>query len=279
MSEPHSSAQSDFSRHAISVLIVTAAILWNVVAATRAPALQSPDALLPGPERDVWIGVAYAQVMLAAAYLAWGRWNIAIRASVLSIVLIASSILVAAILGFYGQVYLWVFLGVTLGIAVPLGCVRLLGLQLVHPDLSPSEQRLRQFTIWQLLSLMTAVAILLTLSRWAIIPGDVPTWRIFTTWLLPQSAIGIACLTLPLFLKRWRSAACITGAVSVLHGLGYLSMSGNYRFLWLAMIQWFFVVGCCGLIRLAGYRLAWQLVPTNQPISSAPPHTTAHPGT
>lgn len=282
MSESPPPMRSVSSRHAISVLIVTAGILWNLVALTRAAALKDHGALLPSMEIGIWMGVAHAQVMLAAGYVAWGQWNVAVRAGLFSLVLVASSVFASAFPGFFNaRLHLTIFLCIALGIATPLSCIRVLGLHLADAESAPSMQRPGQFTIWQILSLMAAVAILLTLSRWAVVPGGASKWwSVFATWLVPQSAIGLTCLILPFVFKRWWWSACITAVGSLVLGLWYLDLSDNLLQLLFAMTQWFLVVGCCGVLRLAGYRLAWRSSPTsNQPTSSSPPHTTAHPGT
>lgn len=278
MSESPPPAPSDSSRHAISVLIVTAAILWNLVAFTRAAALQSPGAFLSDAETCVWVAAGYAQVMLAAGYLAWGRWNVALRAALIVLVLFASSAVRAAFVGADIRLYLTIYSSIMLGIAVPLSCIRFLGLHVVHPEQSPLAQRRGQFTLRQILSLTAAVAILLTLSRW-LVPDDILNRRT-ANWLAPVSAFGIVCLAAPLAFHRWWWSALTTAVAALALAYWMSEISGNRHIVEFVITQWILVSGCSGVIRLAGYRFTWQSQPTmNQSTSSAPPHTTAHPDT
>ena len=278
MSESTTPIRPESSRHAISVLIVTAAILWNLVALTRATALRPSGAFLPEPEVVVWAAGAYAQVMLAAGYLAWGRWNVAIRAALVLLVLIASSAIVNAFLGTDFRAYVTFFSSIVLGIALPLSGVRFCGLHLIHPEQSPPAQRRGQFSLWKILSLTAAVAILLTLSRWTV--PDVWSWQFAVNWLIPNCMFGIVCLAAPLAVHRWWWSASMTAVASVAMACWYLVMTGNRQLVVFVVTQWILVSGCSGVIRLVGYRLTWQSNATPyRTTASAPPHTTARPGT
>jgi hypothetical protein len=250
MSEPASLERSDSSRHAISVLIVTAAILWNLVVLTRAHAA---DMQWHHTELRILLGIIFAQVTLGAGYFALGRWNLFWRACVLLVAVTASSLLTAALLANRPRLYLSAHLATGLLTALPLYGMRCFGLRLTHSEL-PTSKRKIQFSLLDGLSLMTAVAVVAGVSRWAESPPGM--LREALDWGLVGTVTGLISLMFPLLFPQWWHGAASALAVSALV-IGTLVLLHDLNITWflVAAAQWLLVTTCCVILRLAGYRL------------------------
>lgn len=268
MSESLPPAHSTSSRHAISVLIATAAILWNLVAITRGSTagLQWNDY-----EMFVWRGYASAQVAVAGAYLAWGRWNMAIRAIVLVAAVLASCVISTALIAYPPRIFLAVYLLTAVATAVPLYVLRLAGLHLTHPD-DPSAKLRRQYTLWDAFSLTTTVAILLGVMRWVDLPRN-GIWEIVVL-AATGSSKGVICVIIPLmFQAQWRAAM-----IAVVATLTAIWITSPFWPMTATMTHCIVVLATVWLLRLTGYRLV-RSTSISTCDSPAPPHTTARPDT
>ncbi|HUE72399.1 MAG TPA: hypothetical protein VMP01_16055, partial [Pirellulaceae bacterium] len=250
MPETAATSRPDSSRHAISVLIVTAAVLWNLVILARA---SSQDFQWMNAEMRILMGVVFGQVTLGAAYFGLGRWNIAWRMMVLLAAVVASSFLTAAMLADRPRLYLAAHLSTAIVTAFILYGCRCFGLQLTHSDF-PAEQFRRQFTLLDALSLMTAVALVAGAFRWTEWPTGLlrESWD----WIFIGSTTGLPSLMFPLlFPKSWLGTLASIAAVALSVGIiVWLDQIQSTWFL-IAMSQCLLVCAVSSVLRIAGYRL------------------------
>jgi hypothetical protein len=227
MSDSPPLVRPDSSRHAISVLIVTAAILWNVAALARVH--YAPTSWREFPSQFVF-ALAFGQIGLAAGYVVWGRLNLAVRIALLLAVAVASSRL-TALADRSGATTGWlaIHLAMALISIAALSMSRLGGLSLVHPDLRQSLPRRWQFSLLSLVSVMTSVALVAAVWRWATLPWSESsqTWWAIAHILAAETAITCICLIVPLAAGAWWKGAgiAIAGTFAITFTFFWLSQS------------------------------------------------------
>jgi hypothetical protein len=247
--EPSSAARFSSFRHAISLLILAAAILSNLVILTRA---STRDFTWSDPELRLLLGVVFAQVTLGASYFAWGRWNVALRACILIGTTFASAALTSALLAPRPRLYLSVHLTAGVLTAGTMYAIRIAGAWLAHAEYD--NDRPRQFSLLDVLSLVTAAALLTAATRcteWpSILLGEA------LRWTLVAVATGLPSFVFPLITPKWWQGALVAFLITAAF-LAFLIWQRDVDewYLLLALAQYAVVVLCCSLLRLAGYEL------------------------
>jgi hypothetical protein len=252
MSEQLPASRSDSSHHAISVLIVTAAILWNLAALTFA--LQKSFDWRAN-EVAALLGLAFAQTGLAASYFAWGRVNVAVRAGVLLAAVFASWRIAKAAVDETGLDWYTIHFVTALATAAPLTISRLSGTRLFFgEETSAQRPTVRQFRIWDVLSWTTAIAMLTAASRWTAF-GQVTNLQLLLLTLV-QAVMFSFCIVAPLGFRRMWLGVVVSLGISGLFGLGFATHASDVSpLLKMFGVEFMIISACVVLLRVAGYRL------------------------
>ncbi len=168
------------------------------------------------------MGLAFAQIALAAAWLSWGRRpGIFIRfVALLAVVGVGGVLCSAAADGVDAEgVSMWfcLLLVYTAFVTTPLAVGRMFGIALVLRDASATRDLLSkrrwQFSLWQILSLTTAVAVLVGILRLQVFPSDeVLELILFCAAMAVAAHISLWSV---LGLRRVLLGACLAVVVSV----------------------------------------------------------------
>ena len=226
-------------------------------------ALRMADAQWPATPAIIAMGIAFAQISLAAIVLVLCASSLAVR-GLIALLLYAGSAFLAfrSVRGDGIGGWLAIMLMGFGVISAPLVIARLAGMAIL-PDASTAAVRgSRQYTIWGLLVLTTLVAVLLGIGRQLRFPwGELRQIGLFSV------AIAIIpCTLAPLALSRvpW-PATLIAGAVLCPAIGAMLSFTDfpPYQPLQLAgmcLVQGAVIVASCLVVRIAGYRLVgpWE---------------------
>lgn len=219
----------------------------------------------------VGVGLALGQVSLLGAWLVWGRWN-----AVWRVVLVAAAVYGISFLGSHstdgpGNSSEWY--GILLFYLAMLFVVflisRLMGYRLTSGSSGTNQtaavagQRPTQFSIWGLLSVTTAVGIVLTLLRFVDLPflWDFEPIIFFLILTISSSVILFAS-----FLPQWAVAVGVAVTVCPIAGL-LMALNGlpNPNE-WRELIAMNLIHGTCVLCgvsvaKIAGYRLSRPINP------------------
>jgi hypothetical protein len=136
--------------------------------------LQLSQATWPERTGILGIGLAFGQQVLVTAWMVWGRWNLLVRVAVTVCATFGLGWLGASSEAGASQSGVWfsamlIFLAL---LAAPMLAARLMGYSVLRPEDTDDQQRrrslrARQFSIWSLLTVMTAVAVILGVLRYA----------------------------------------------------------------------------------------------------------------
>ncbi|HUE74922.1 MAG TPA: hypothetical protein VMP01_28910, partial [Pirellulaceae bacterium] len=252
MPETAATSRPDSSRHVISVLIVTAAILWNVAALTFA---SQKGFDWQSNEVAALLGLAFAQTGLAAGYFAWGRLNVVVRTGVLLAAIFASWRIAKLAADEPGLDWFTIQFITALATVTPLTISRLSGTRLLFGDETLDHVRtVRQFRIWDVLSWTTAIAMLAGASRWMAI-GQTTNLQLLLLTLI-EAVMICFCMVAPLGFKRmWLGVIAALG-ISVLFGAGFAMHARDPNPLLKMFVTEFIVITACVMVlRVGGYRL------------------------
>lgn len=229
------------------LLVLTACVVVDVLVGAIAEDHAWPDAA-----GVTGIGLAIGQTSMLAVWMVWGSWNIAWRSVTVAIGTFGLSWMVEDSVG-GPSTSAWfsimlVFVGM---VAATMFVARLMGYRMgLHSDAEPATDDTRQpwqFSIWSLLSAMTAAGILLAFVRFLDFPANefveailffliltVTTCLILFTSFLPHWAVsvGVVVVTCPLAGALLR----VTGfppeddwlelmALSTLHGVSVFAIT------------------------------------------------------
>ena len=236
--------------------IVSQNLVWPVV-------LRMTDSTWPATPAIIAMGIAFAQLSLAAILLVLGSGRPIVRgiaaiALYLGAALVSFRAVSGTVTGEGISRWLAVMLFVLGVIGAPLVIARLAGVAIVPTVDSPAKRGSRQYTIWGLLVLTTIVAVLLGIGRQLKFP-----WHELGQIALFSVAIAlIPCILAPLALSKipW-PASLIAGATlcpaagAVLTLTGFPPDNQPLELAAMCSIQGAVIIAACAVVRIAGYRL------------------------
>lgn len=163
--------QSRLSTHTVLLwLVLVACLVVDLVVLSVVVHQDWPE--LPGV---IGLGLALAQVSLLVAWLIWGTWNIVWRVVATSAATCALSVMAAGSVDDFDEAPEWfgILLFYVAMVATVLFISRWMGYRVTVDTAlrDDAPQRRWQFSIWSLLSVMTAVGVLLGLLRLVEWPG------------------------------------------------------------------------------------------------------------
>lgn len=230
--------------------------------------------------RSLVIGAVFGQATLVAALVVWLRINIVLRVLGGVILLAGISRIGNMADGTVSFPALW-FGGMALYFFIPWTCLfvaRMRGASLVvicrppggsWPDKGGARHRLR-LSVWELLSVTTAVALVLAVARWAEFPVGrlMEGWKFFAFLACTAMLCGGAALAPCYDSRQCIVTAAVTGLVTCgfVAGGAWLVAPGHLSSVeaFLAMIGNIVpVAATAAVLRVAGFRLGWAW-PRNQ---------------
>ncbi len=210
------------------------------------------------------LALVLTQVALVAAWIVWGRTNIALRVGCALGVLYLLASTAAVCTNSESEQRRWFTALLFLGSVTSclLAVARLLKLELIaevrHLSRS-SQQAARQFSIWGILSTTTVVACLLGATRQAELPGTV-VGTAFAFCIV--AVLSCSVLVAPFLLTRpWVIAAVVAGLSAV---GGYILSWSNFapphaerasQLVALSLLHGVTLAGAAAILRIGGYRL------------------------
>lgn len=215
----------------------------------------------PEPLATLILGAALGQLAIAAAWLAWGRLLVAIRAALFLVVMLGWLFPVAACMGDTDQLRKWwggILLVYALSLTASLVGIRLAGSTLVlEGDLPPPDPRVKpwQFTVGGVLTLMTLLAMLLGIGRHLDFP-----WEDFysaVSFCLGTALAAAASVYLAFRLRiLWLALALPPILCGIVGSLFWMFLIPHESFVGMGALQGGVISLSAGVLRVAGYQLA-----------------------
>jgi hypothetical protein len=241
-------------------LLAAALLLQNVV---WPMALQYDGDDWPAPAAIGALGIAFAEISLAAALLVWGTRYLLARGLVALLMYGGAGYMAAVAVNSPGlKTWMATMLVVWAIIAIPLAIARLAGVVVLRAGESDAPRGSRQFTILGLLSLTTLVAGALGIAQRLQFPwGELGGIALFTL------ALGaIAWTLLPLLLSRIPLLGSILAAGVICPLMGVAMAHTGFppeepvELTAMCLVMGAVIVAACAAVRVAGYRLAgpWE---------------------
>jgi hypothetical protein len=240
-------------------------VLWLV-------ALNETDARWPDAGPIGVMGLAFGQSALGALLLAWGRGWLLVRGVLAIAMILAAACLAnqATRAGNFLFIRVWIsfMLAHTAVVAVPMVVARFAGLRLeprglaIDDDAGRAARRSagRQFTIGELISLTTLVAVLLAIARWLEAPPGSPLEVALFALVIGTIPWGCALLALRPVSWWWP----VLAGVVLCPLVGWLSALTGFPphdplpLVGLCCVEGAVLLAVCFVVRAAGYELAWH---------------------
>ena len=221
-------------------------------------ALRMSDAEWPAAPAIIAMGIAFAQIGLAAVLLVLCAHALVLRGLFVFLLYVGAAFLAyRSVRGDGMSGWLTIMLMCLAITAAPLVIARLAGVAIVPAPPAAPARGSRQYTIWGLLVLTTLVAVLLGIGRQLRFPwGELGDIALFSVTIA-----AIPCLLAPLALSKVPWPATLIAAATLCPAAGILiALSGfpPYQPLELAAmasIQGTVILAACLVARIAGYRL------------------------
>lgn len=231
--------------------LLSQSLVWPV-------ALRLYDAEWPDVLAIIAMGIAFAQIGLAAILLVLCVHSLAVRGLFVLLLYAGAALLAFRSVRGHGMSGWMSTMVMCLAItSAPLVIARLAGVAIVPRTLIGSPRGSRQYTIWGLLVLTTLVAVLLGIGRQLNFP-----WRhLGEIALFSVTIAAIPCLLAPLALSKvpWPAtliaAATLCPATGVLIALTEFAPDQPLELAAMASIQGAVILTACLVARVAGYRL------------------------
>lgn len=212
----------------------------------------------------IYIGLAFADGGLAAAYLLFGRRPLLLRA--------ALALLLVGMAGVMGQIgdrnltanpedyLLWIgaMLLISGLVALPLAGLRWRVWYITHPSDPPQPATsVKQFSLWGLISLTTVVAMVMGLARLLDFPLDaIATVCLIAVFIVVQTFTGLVCLhpRIPV----WVTMGLVIASVllgTFMFAAARIGGNGPYSLFTATAVTAIYQTGVLSVIRLLGFRL------------------------
>lgn len=236
-------------------LLAAALLLQNIVWPI---ALRLDNDDWPAPAAICALGIAFAELSLAAVLLVWGTRYLLARGLLVLLMYLGAGVVAARAVNPPGlKTWMATMLVVWAIVAAPLAIARLAGIVVVRADESDAPRGSRQFTILGLLSLTTLVAIGLGIAQRLQFP-----WQELGGVVLFTLALGTtAWILAPLALSRVPLLGSVLAAGVICPLMGVAMAYTGFppeepaELTFMCLVQGAVIVAACAVVRLAGYRL------------------------
>jgi hypothetical protein len=251
---PDPPAPAVSSRLLLSLLL--ASLLLQNIVWPIALRLENED--WPAPAAICALGIAFAELSLAAVLLVWGTRYLLARGLLVLLMYLGAGYMAARAVDPPGlNTWMATMLVVWAIIAVPLAIARLAGVVVVRSGDTDAPRGSRQFTILGLLSLTTLVAIGLGIAQRLQFP-----WSELGQVVLFTLALGlIPWILAPLALSRVPLLGSVLAAGVICPAMGAAMAYTGFapeepaELTFMCLVQGAVIVAACAVVRLAGYRL------------------------
>jgi hypothetical protein len=242
---------------ALASTLLAQSLIWPII-------LRMYDASWPAASAIAAMGIAFAQLGLAAVLVILGTGSLAIRGLIAVLLYFGAAFLAfRAVRGEGISGWLAIMLLVIGVICAPLVIARLSGVAIVPAVTGPPARGSRQYTIWGLLVLTTVVAVLLGIGRHLRFPwvelGAIAVFGVVVA-VIPGILAPLALSRLPWPTSIIAGASICPAAGALLTFTGFPPPRQPIELAAMCLIQGAVIVAACLVARASGYRLSvpWE---------------------